>query len=137
MEEKDQHKGPIKCYQDLVVYQNSYKTMLIVLKEIVPRLPKEEKFDLSDQMRRCSKGIPSLIAEGFARRYQKRNWHKYLEEVIGEMNEMQHHLDVCIDVYGEYVSIKRCQEVKEAYTISAKQTYKLKEVWQNFHENRQ
>lgn len=127
---------PIKSYEDLIIYQNAYKVMVIVLKEIVPRLPKEEKFDLADQMRRCSKGIPSLIAEGFARRYQKRNWHKYLEETIGEMNEMQHHLNVCIDVYGDCVNIDKCKDAKEIYNISAKQAYKLKNSWQNFHEKR-
>lgn len=110
--------------------------MLVVIKEIVPRLPAEEKFDLADQMRRCSKGIPSLIAEGFARRYQKRNWFKYLEECIGEMNEMDHHLNVCMDVYGNYVNIKICQDVKDVYDVSAKQTQKLKDSWRNFHDNR-
>jgi four helix bundle protein len=111
--------------------------MIIVLKEIVPRLPKEEKFDLVDQMRRCCKGIPSLIAEGFAKRYQKRNWHRYLEDTMGEINEMQHHLDVCIDVYDKYVDMAKCREVKDMYTLSAKQTYKLKNSWQNFHDDRQ
>lgn len=110
--------------------------MLVVLKEIVPRLPMEEKFDLADQLRRCCKGIPSLIAEGYARRYQRKNWQKYLDECIGEMNEMDHHLNVCIDVYRSYINIDRCNEVKEMYNISAKQTFKLRNSWRNFHENR-
>jgi four helix bundle protein len=87
-------------------------------------------------MRRCSKGIPSLIAEGFAKRYQKRSWHKYLEDTLGEINEIRHHLNVCIDVYDEYVDVARCKEVMEIYTISAKQTHKLKSVWQDFHNDR-
>ncbi len=109
--------------------------MLIVLKEIVPRLPKEEKFDLCDQIRRCCKGIPALLAEGFGKRYQIRNWNKYLDDSIGEMNEMQHHLDVCIDVYDTFVNVERCKEVKKIYELSAKQAYKLKKSWQNFHDN--
>ena len=87
-------KPKINSYKDLFVYQNTYKAMLVVLKEIILNLPKEEKFDLVDQMRRCCKACPALIAEGFAKRYQKRNWNKYLEDAIGEINEMQHHLDV-------------------------------------------
>ena len=129
-------KIPIKSYTDLIIYKDTYNCMLVVLKEIIPRLPIEEKFDLVDQMRRCSKGIPALISEGFARRYQKRNWHKYLEETIGEINEMQHHLNVCIDVYNGYVNVQKCKEIREIYEISAKRTYKLKDSWQNFHENR-
>lgn len=62
---------PIKTFQDLIVYKNLYKAMIIVLTKIIPDLPKEEKFDLVDQMRRCCKAGPALIAEGFAKRYQK------------------------------------------------------------------
>jgi len=127
----------IKNYKDLIVYQNTYKAMLIVLKDIILSLPKEEKYDLVDQMRRCSKGIPSLIAEGFAKRYQVKSWRKYLDDTIGEINEIQHHLDVCMDVYPKFVNMKKCEEVKEIYEISSKQIYKLKESWKNFHEERQ
>lgn len=137
MKENLQDTKPIKSYKDLRVYQNTYEAMLILHKEIIIRLPKEEKYDLVDQMRRCSKGIPALIAEGFARRYQKKSWNKYLEDTIGEINEMQHHLDVCIDIYDRYIDIQKCQQVKEIYTISAGQAYRLKSTWQNFHESRQ
>ncbi|MFZ2975230.1 MAG: four helix bundle protein [Candidatus Moraniibacteriota bacterium] len=130
-------KPKINSYKDLFVYQNTYKAMLVVLKEIILNLPKEEKFDLVDQMRRCCKACPALIAEGFAKRYQKRNWNKYLEDAIGEINEMQHHLDVCIDVYDNYVNISKCKELKALYILSGKQAYKLKEAWKNFHDNRQ
>ncbi len=133
----ENQKPKINSYKDLFVYQNTYKAMLVVLKEIILKLPKEEKFDLVDQMRRCCKACPALVAEGFAKRYQKRNWNKYLEDAIGEINEMQHHLDVCIDVYDNYVDISKCEDLKELYILSGKQAYKLKETWKNFHDNRQ
>jgi hypothetical protein len=37
---------PIRSFKDLEVYQNSYKAMLIVMKQIVPKLPEAEKYDL-------------------------------------------------------------------------------------------
>jgi len=64
----------IKTFQDLRAYQNLYKAMILVLTKIVPNLPKEEKYDLANQMRRACKAGPALIAEGFAKRYQKKNW---------------------------------------------------------------
>lgn len=137
MDNKNQTPKPIRSYQDLIIYQNTYRAMIIVLKEIIPSLPKEEKFDLCDQMRRCSKGIPALIAEGFAKKYQKRSWHKYLEDSIGEMNEMQHHLNVCMDVYGNFIDTEKCKRAKDVYEVSAKQAYKLKESWKNYHDKRQ
>ena len=41
------------------------------MKDIVPKLPNCEKFDLVDQLRRACKTIPRLIAEGYAKRHQK------------------------------------------------------------------
>jgi len=126
---------PIKSFHDLIVYQNLYKTMVAIHTQVVVCLPKDERFDLVDQMKRASKGAPALIAEGFAKRYQKRAWHKYLEDAIGEANEMVHHLSVCIDVYPRYVDITLCKELVTIYNTTCKQLTKLSQSWTNFHTN--
>jgi four helix bundle protein len=105
----------IKSFRDLHVYQNLYKAMILMLTKIIPRLPKDEKYDLTDQMRRTCKAGPALIAEGFAKRYQKKNWQKYIDDTIGECNEMIHHLSVCIDVYSKYVDKKICEKLIDFY----------------------
>ena len=56
----------IKSYKDLLVWQKSMN-LAKSLYEIVQKLPKEEKYALSDQLRRASVSIPSNIAEGFGR----------------------------------------------------------------------
>jgi hypothetical protein len=38
-----EEKKWITSFKDLEVYQNTYSTMLIVMKEIVPKLPDSEK----------------------------------------------------------------------------------------------
>ena len=133
MDKEDRKK--IRTHQDLNVYQNLYEAMLLIMREIVPSLPPEEKYDLASQMRRGSKSPPALLAEGFAKRYQKKHWSRYLNDVLGEIYEMQTHLDICIDVYGKYVDIEKCLEVKELYRISGAQTYKLLQTWKSYHEN--
>jgi len=133
---KTQRRPTIKSFQDLEVYQRLYELMLIVLKEIAPRLPDKEKYDLKDQMRRASKSCPALLAEGFAKRYQPRSWKKYLEDTTGECNEMIHHLSVCRDVYAEYVNEKLCKKLIDEYDISCKQLSNLRKSWKNFHENK-
>ena len=125
----------IKSYRDLRVYQNLYKAMLLVLTKIVPKLPKEERYDLADQMRRACKAPPALLAEGFAKRYQKKNWQKYLDDCIGESNEMINHLSVCIDVYSKYVNSQLCEETIDIYNNSCGQLYNLKKTWVDFHKN--
>jgi four helix bundle protein len=128
------NKRTIKTFRDLNVYQNLYKAMILVLTKILPNLPNEEKFDLKDQMRRACKAGPALIAEGFAKRYQKKNWQKYIDDTIGECNEMLHHLAVCIDVYSKYVDKKICEEAVDLYDHSSRQLTSLKKAWKNFHE---
>lgn len=125
---------PIKSFQDLIVYQNLYKAMILVHTKIIPGLPKEERYDLVDQMRRASKAGPSLVAEGFAKRYQKRQWQKYLNDTIGESNEMIHHLSVCVDIYAQYVDVTLCRKVIDLYNLCCKQLTKLGQSWQDYHK---
>lgn len=132
--EKGKNKT-IRSFQDLKVHQNLYQAMIIVLTKIIPELPKEEKYDLVDQLRRCCKAGPALLAEGFAKRYQKRNWRKYLDDTMGECNEMIHHLSVCSDVYSKYVDLKLSKDLIKIYDISNRQLYRLRESWQDFHKN--
>lgn len=124
----------IKSFRDLRVYQNLYKAMQLTLTKIIPKLPKEERYDLGDQMRRASKAGPALIAEGFAKRYQIRAWRKYLNDTIGECNEMIHHISVCIDVYGNLTDIEICREVIDLYDHSSRQLTKLAESWKDYHD---
>jgi len=123
----------IKSFRDLRVYQSLYEASIIVLTKVIPRLPKEEKYDLVDQMRRCCKAGPALVAEGFAKRYQLRNWQKYLDDTIGEVNEMINHLSVCIDVYSNYIDKELCEQLINSYDISNKQLYCLRKTWRDFH----
>lgn len=131
-----ENRTTIKSFQDLIVYQNLYKAMIAVHTKIVPNLPKDERFNLADQMKRASKGAPALIAEGFAKRYQKRQWQKYINDTIGESNEMIHHLSVCIDIYSNYVDVDKCKEIINLYDISCKQLTKLGQSWTNYHDNK-
>jgi four helix bundle protein len=135
MEKGNDHR-PIKSFHDLVVYQNLYQAMVLVHTRVIPTLPKEERFGLVDQMRRCSKAGPALLAEGFAKRYQKRQWRKYIDDALGECNEMIHHLSVCIDVYGRYVNVNLCKEIIDLYDVGCKQLTNLGKSWQNFHDKK-
>ena len=120
---------PARSFEDLEVYKSLYKAMIIVLTKIVPKLPKEEKYDLADQMRRACKAPVALIAEGYAKKNHQKQWQKYLDDAIGECNEMIVHLSCCRDVYAQSVDSKLCRELIETYNISGKQLYRLAESW--------
>lgn len=118
-----------RSFLDLIVYQNLYKAMITVLTKIVPKLPREEKFDLGSQMRRACKAPPALIAEGYAKKHHKKEWQKYLNDAIGECNEMIVHLSCAKDVYSSHADADLCQNLIEIYDISGKQLYRLAESW--------
>ena len=53
-------------YKDLIVWHKSMDLVDEIYK-LVKKLPKEEIYGLSDQMRRAAVSIPSNIAEGYER----------------------------------------------------------------------
>jgi four helix bundle protein len=125
-------KKKITNYRDLDVYLRSYKARLLVMKEIVPKLPESEKYDLKDQLSRSSKAVPRLIAEGFAKQNQKAGFQKYLSDAMAEANETQVSLCQCKDIYPRYIDIKLCEDLIKEYDIIGKQLYRLEEAWNRF-----
>jgi len=129
-------KSVIKSYEDLEVYLNSYKAMLMVFKEILPLLPKEEKYDLVDQLRRSSKAVPRLIAEGYSKRHQIKGFQKYLDDAHAESNETLVSLKQAGDLYL-YSSKPDCfTALLDLYDKISRQLYKLAESWDNMSKSR-
>lgn len=125
---------PIKSFRDLNVYRNTYNAMLIVHKEILPKLPAHEKYDLKDQLSRSTKAIPQLIAEGYGKRHQKAGFQKYLDDCMGECNESVVSLEQCRDLYG--IKGRYMEEVLAIYEVSSRQIYRLREAWNNFKNSK-
>jgi four helix bundle protein len=127
-------KQRITSFKDLEVYQNSYNAMLMVMKEIIPKLPNSERYDLKDQLSRACKAIPRLIAEGYAKRHQKSGFQKYIDDAMAECNEMVVSLSQCKDIYPTYINIARCEELIDIYDKSGRQLYKLGNAWITFKQ---
>lgn len=64
---------------------------------LVRKLPYEERFDLSSQLRRSSVSIPSNIAEGSSRMSAKERAH-YVEVAIGSAFELETQLLIAKNV---------------------------------------
>lgn len=127
-----EEKKRITSFRDLEVYRNTYNAMLIVMREIVPKLPESEKYDLKDQLSRACKAIPRLIAEGYAKRHQRAGFQKYIDDAMGECNEMVVSLSQAGDIYSKYVNVNRCEELIDIYDKSGRQLYKLGNAWTSF-----
>ena len=76
-----------KGYENLAVYERSYRAGLSVYK-VTSKYPREERYAMTDQMRRASISIPLNIAEGYAKRSSQEEFKRFLLMAIGSSNEM-------------------------------------------------
>ena len=126
----------IISFKDLSVYRDSYEAMLKVLKEVVPYLPINERYDLTDQISRSCKSIPRLVAEGYAKRHQKAGFQKYLDDAMAESNELVVSLTQCLDIYPILIKQESCQALINMYDKLGRQLYRLNEAWSGFKKGR-
>ena len=85
-----------KSYQDLIVWQKAMEVAQIVFL-LVKKLPNEELYLLSNQMRRAAVSIPSNIAEGQPRNSTKEFQH-FLAIANGSKAELETQLLLCTRV---------------------------------------
>ena len=80
-------------FYDLKVWEKSMNLVTEVYR-IVKLLPSEERYALSDQMRRSAVSIPSNIAEGHGR-YSSREFAQFLSIAKGSLYELTTQLMLC------------------------------------------
>lgn len=78
----------INGFRDLIVYQKAYKLSMEIF-EISKNFPKEEKYSLTDQIRRASRSVCSNIAEAWARKIYIKSFVSKLTDSLGEEYETE------------------------------------------------
>ena len=86
-------KKKIKTFKDLQIWQKAMNLSYIIYK-MVKKLPKEERYSLSDQMRRAAISVPSNIAEGYGR-YSSKEYARFLTFARGSAYELESQLLLC------------------------------------------
>ncbi len=84
----------MKAYKDLIVWQKSMELVREIY-ALSKKLPLEERFALSDQMRRAAVSIPSNIAEGYGRN-TTRDYARFLGIARGSIYELETQMNICI-----------------------------------------
>jgi four helix bundle protein len=79
----------ITRFEDLKVWRLAHKLSLDVAK-LVKNFPRDEKYDLADQMRRSARSIPSDISEGFGR-YHFNDKLTFYERARASLGELRNH----------------------------------------------
>ena len=86
----------IRSFRDL----NVYKTARQEAQKIFARsrnFPPEERYSLTDQIRRSSRAVKAMIAEAWGRRRYRAVFINKIDEALGEATETQSWLDDCLD----------------------------------------
>ena len=86
----------VGSFKDLIVYQKAYKLAMEIF-EISKNFPKEEKYSLTDQMRRSSRSVTACIAESWAKRRYEKSFVNKLTDSLGEEYETEVWLDYSKD----------------------------------------
>lgn len=91
----------IESFKELIVYQKAYKLAMEIF-ELTNRFPLEEKYSLTDQIRRSSRSVTACIAESWARRRYEKSFINKLTDSLGEEFETETWLDYSKDC--KYIS---------------------------------
>lgn len=87
-----------QSHKNLQVYQRSYTISLEIYK-VSRNFPKEERFAITDQLRRSSSSICANIAEGYGRQLSSDNdFKRFLIIAKGSCLEAQVWIDFCHDL---------------------------------------
>lgn len=85
-----------KTFEDLEVYQECRNLRKAISKLVKERFPSEEKYKLTDQIIRSSRGVTASIAEGFGRFHYQENI-QFCRISRGSLLETLDHLIVALD----------------------------------------
>ena len=102
----------IKTFIDLMVYQKAFEQAMRIF-EITKRLPKEEQYSLTDQMRRASRSVCTNIGEAYRKRRYPAHFVSKLTDADAEATETMIWLDFSLSC--GYLQVQDHTEISAEY----------------------
>ena len=102
----------IKSFRDLKVYKLAFKAAMEIF-EISKKFPKEERYSLTDQIRRSSRSVCTNLAEGWRKRRYKAVFINKLTDSAQEAVETQSWLEFALAC--NYISQDIFNELDDEY----------------------
>jgi len=99
-------------FRDLKVYQLAFQLAMEIYED-TKKFPVDEKYSLTDQIRRSSRSVPSNIAEGYSKRLYPKSFVNKMSDADGEATETQVWIDFA-NACG-YMSEARQLDLRKAY----------------------
>ena len=107
-------------FKDLRVYQASYSLAMEMYFE-TKKFPSEERFSLTDQIRRSTRSIPANLAEGWKKRRYRKSFISKVIDCLGEAGEVEVWLDFARDC--GYLDSGRHRHFFQGYEEVSKMLY--------------
>jgi len=104
-------------FQDLLAYQKAFKLAMEIF-ETSKKFPREEKYSLTDQIRRSSRSVAANIAESYAKRRYPKHFVSKLTDSDGENLETQTWLEFAKEC--NYIDSEKFKELFEETVQIAK-----------------
>ena len=99
-------------FKDLKVYQMAFSLAMEIF-EITKDFPKEEKYSLTDQIRRSSRSVCSNIAEGYRKRRYPKHFTSKMTDADGEASETSVWVDFAFNC--QYINKELQESLNEKY----------------------
>jgi len=100
-------------HEDLIVYQIAYKAAMEIF-QLSLLFPKEERYSLTDQIRRSSRSVCANIAEAFYRRIYPKSFSAHIADSVAEAAETRVWLDFSYDC--SYLNAEAKDKLKDDYS---------------------
>ncbi len=104
----------IATHRDLRVYQASFQASMAIY-QLSKSFPPEEKFSLTDQVRRSSRSVCANLAEAFRKRRYPKNFVSKLSDCEAEAAETHVWLDFALAC--DYVTIEEYEKLYKEYDM--------------------
>jgi four helix bundle protein len=108
----------IRSHKELIVFKNSFE-LALQIHLLSKEFPPEEKYSLTDQLRRSSRSVSSNIAEAFRKRRYAKSLISKLSDSEGEAAETQVWISFAL-AFG-YLDEIIAKELEEKYVQLEKQ----------------
>ena len=102
----------IRSFRDLNAYKKAREAARAIF-EITKSFPREERYALTDQIRRSSRAVNAMIAEAWAKRRYEAAFISKVNDALGEGTETQSWLDHALD--SDYITSAQFAELDASW----------------------
>lgn len=109
-------------YKDLDVYQRSFRCAISIY-QMNSEFPKYLQYDITDDIRRAARSIPSNIAEGYGRNKSNKDIINFLKTTLGSCDEVLFNLEFIYKL--NLIKEEKYKKAEEQYKIIGSELYNL------------